>query len=155
MNTKKLDLIMSILKFGLIGIGVILCLFLFAGPNMEGTIEQQETFRDGSSLSLATSFTGFIIFASVGLILVFFVVQLISNPKKTFMSIVGIIAALVLYLILTMVGTGDDNASLALRDPVDLGTIASTMAGIYTVLIGIIVALAVVVLGPFMGRFRK
>ena len=155
MDTKKLNLFMSILKFGLVAIGVLLCLFLFGGPNMENTLEQQEVFRDGTSLSLATSFTGFIIFASIGLILIFFVVQLITNPKKTVMSIIGLLVALVLYLVLTMIGTSDTNESLALRDPVDLATIGSTSAGLYTVVIGIIVAMLVVVLGPFMGRLRK
>lgn len=155
MDTKKLNLFMSILKFGLVAIGVLLCLFLFGGPNMENTLEQQEVFRDGTSLSLATSFTGFIIFASVGLILLFFVVQLITNPKKTVMSIIGLLVALVLYLVLTMIGTSDTNESLALRDPVDLATIGSTSAGLYTVVIGIVVAALVVVLGPFMGRLRK
>ncbi len=96
METKKLNLFMSILKIGLVAIGVILSLFIIGGPNMEGTVEAQETFREGASMSLATSFTGFIIFASVGLILVFFVIQLITNPKKTVMSIIGLLVALVL-----------------------------------------------------------
>ena len=157
MDTKKLNMFMSILKFGLVGIGVILCLFLFGGPNMENTVEQQEVFRDGSSLGLATSFTGFIIFASVGLILFFFVIQLITNTKKTLMSIIGLLVALVLYLILNMIGTSDTNESLRLLEDVQVeqGTINSSSAGLYTVIIGVIVALAVVVLGPFMGRYRK
>ena len=157
METKKLNLYMSILKFGLVGIGVILCLFLFGGPNMENTLEQQEAFRDGGSMSIATSFAGFIIFASVGLILFFFVVQLIKNPKKTALSIIGILVALVLYLILLLIGTSDTNESLALLEDVQVeqGTIVSSSAGLYTVIIGIIVAMLVVVLGPFMGRYRK
>ena len=157
MDTKKLNLYMSILKIGLVAIGVILCLFIIGGPNMESTLEQQESFRDGSSLGLATSFTGFIVFASVGLILLFFVLQLISNPKKTIMSIIGIVVALVLYLLLSMIGTSDTNESLRLLESVQVeqGTIDSTTAGIYTVIIGLVVALLAVVLSPFMGRLRK
>jgi uncharacterized membrane protein len=156
MDTKKLNLYMSILKVGLAAIGAILCLFLFGGVSTEAPIAEQEAFRDGTSLGLAVSFTGFIIFASVGLILLFFVVQLITNPKKTVMSIIGLLAALVLYLIFTIMGTSDTNESLALiRNPVDLGTIASTTAGLYTVLTGVIVAFLAVILGPFLGRYRK
>ena len=108
-------------------------------------------------MSLPTSFAGFIIFASVGLILFFFVVQLIKTPKKTALSIIGILVALVLYFILVLIGTSDTNESLALLEDVqvDQGTIASASAGLYIVIIGIIVALLVVVLGPLMGRYRK
>lgn len=155
MNSKKMDMFMNVLKFGLVAIGVILCLFLFGGPNMESTVQEQEAFRDGSSLGLAVSFTGFVMFAGIGLILLFFVVQLITNPKRTVMSIVGLIVALLLYFVMSMMGTSDTNETLQLLDPVDQGTIASTSAGLWTVIIGIVVGLAVVVLGPFMGRFRK
>jgi uncharacterized membrane protein len=155
MNSKKLNLFMNVLKFGLVAIGVILCLFLFGGPNMESTLQDQETFRDGSSLGLAVSFTGFVFFAGIALILIFFVVQLITNPKRTIVSIAGLIVALVLYLVISMMGTSDTNETLQLLDPVDEGTIASTSAGLWTVMIGIIVGLLVVVFGPFMGRFRK
>jgi len=124
---------------------------------MEGTVEAQETFREGASMSLATSFTGFIIFASVGLILVFFVIQLITNPKKTVMSIIGLLVALVLYLIFLMIGTSDTNESLALLEDVQVaqGTIASSSAGLYTVISGVVIALLVAVFGPLLGRYRK
>jgi amino acid transporter len=157
METKKLNLFMSILKIGLVAIGVILSLFIIGGPNMEATVEAQETFREGASMSLATSFTGFIIFASIGLILLFFVVQLITNPKKTVMSIIGLLVALVLYLIFLMIGTSDTNESLALLEDVQVaqGTIASSSAGLYTVISGVVIALLVAVFGPLFGRYRK
>jgi amino acid transporter len=157
METKKLNLFMSILKIGLVAIGVILSLFIIGGPNMESTVEAQETFREGASMSLATSFTGFIIFASIGLILLFFVVQLITNPKKTVMSIIGLLVARVLYLIFLMIGTSDTNESLALLEDVQVaqGTIASSSAGLYTVISGVVIALLVAVFGPLFGRYRK
>lgn len=157
MDTKKLNLYMSILKIGLVAIGVILCLFIIGGPNMESTMEVQETFREGSSMSLVTSFTGFIIFASIGLILLFFVVQLITNPKKTVLSIIGLLVALVLYLIFLMIGTSDTNESLRLLEDVQVaqGTIVSSSAGLYTVITGVVLALLVAVFGPLMGRYRK
>ena len=157
MDIKKFNLYMSILKIGLVGIGVILCLFIIGGPNMENTLETQEIFREGVSMNLITSFTGFIIFASIGLILLFFVLQLISNPKKTILSIIGLLAALVLYLFFLMIGTSDTNESLALLEDVQVaqGTIRSSSAGIYTVVLAVFVALMVAVFGPLLGRYRK
>ena len=157
MDTKKLNLYMSILKVELVAIGVIACLFLFGGADMNSTITEQESFRDGASLGFTSAFTGFLIFASVGLILLFFVFQLISNPKKTIMSIIGVVVALVLYLIFLMVGTSDTNASLMLAEDVQVeqGTIVSTTAGLYLVITLIVIALLAAVLAPVMGRLRK
>ncbi len=157
MDTKQLNLFMSILKVALVAIGVIASLFLFGGADMNSTIEDQETFREGLSLSFTVGFTGFLIMASVGLILIFFIVQLISNPKKTIMSIIGIVISLILYLMFLMVGTSDTNESLRLLEDVqvDQGTIVSTTAGLYLVLTLIVAALLAAILAPFMGRLRK
>jgi len=157
MDTKKLNLYMSILKVALVAIGVIASLFLFGGADMNSTIEDQEAFREGTSLSFSVGFTGFLIMASVGLVLIFFIVQLISNPKKTIMSIIGIVISLVLYLVFLMVGTTDTNESLRLLEDVQVeqGTIVSTTAGLYLVLTLIVVALLAAIFAPFMGRFRK
>jgi len=157
MDTKKLNLYMSILKVGLVAIGVIACLFLFGGADMNSTMQEQSSFRDGMSLGFSVSFTGFLIFACIGLILIFFVLQLISNPKKTIMSIIGVVVALVLYLIFLMVGTSDTNASLQLAEDVQVeqGTIVSTTAGLYLVITLIVIALLAAVLAPVMGKLRK
>ncbi len=157
MDTKKLNLYMSILKVALVAIGVIASLFLFGGADMNSTMEDQEAFREGASLSFTVGFTGFLIMASVGLILLFFVVQLITNPRKTIMSIIGIVVSLVLYLIFLMIGTSDTNESLRLLEDVqvDQGTIVSTTAGLYLVLTLIVVALLAAIFAPLMGRFRK
>lgn len=157
METKKLNLFMNILKVALVAIGVIASLFLFGGADMNSPIEDQESFREGASLSFTVGFTGFLIIASLALILIFFFVQLISNPKKTIMSIIGIVISLVLYLIFLMAGTTDTNESLMLLEDVQVeqGTIVSTTAGLYLVLTLIVVALLAAVLAPFMGRFRK
>lgn len=150
-----MNLVMNIVKMGLAVIGILLCAFLFRGPNMENTLEAQEAFRDGTEMGLAISFTGFIFFAGIGLIVLFFVFQLITNPKKTIMSIIGILVALIIYLVVSMFGTTDTNETLALRDQVSLDTIASTTTGIYTVIIGVILAFLAVLIGPFIGRYRK
>jgi amino acid transporter len=157
MKLTKLNLYLAILKVVLISTGVIFCLFLFGGPNPEGATQAAVAeFRDGSKMSLATSFTTFILFVGVGLILLFFVVQLISNPKRTLLSILGLIAAFLIYLLFLMIGTGDTNESLQLRPEtqVDLGTIGAATAGLYTALVGVAAGALVIILGLF-SRMKK
>jgi hypothetical protein len=157
MDTKKLDMFMNILKFGLVAIGVIACILVISGPNAEGTVNEIESFRDGGSLGMAINYTIMIIMASVVLVLLFFVLQLITNTKKTVMSIIGLIAALLVYLVIWAAGTSDTNESLALLEDVqvDVGTIATSTAGIYTAIIGVIVGMLVWILSPLMGKLRK
>jgi len=155
MNSNKLNVILNGLKFGLVGIGVIACLLVIGGPNAEAEVPVQEEFRDGGAMSTAIGYTLLIIVAAVAAVLLFFVLQLISTPKKTVMSILGLIIALVLFLIFWMVGTSDTNESLALRDPVELGTIRTVTAGLYTAFVGVIAGVLVWVLSPLMGRMRK
>ncbi len=146
---------MNILKVALIAIGVVLCLFLFSGPNAtSGDPEEIEAFRDGAEMSLATIFTTLIMLLGVGIVLLFFVVQLISNPKKTIISILGIVVALVIYLIFIMLGTSDTNESLLLRHPVSQGSITTTTAGLWTAFVAIVLAF-LAVLGGFFLRFIK
>lgn len=155
MKSNKIDLAMSVLKFGLGTIGVILCLLVILGPNANAPIIEQEEFREGVKLGATISYTGILLFACASLVVLFFVVQLITNTKKTVFSIIGIIVAFVIYFVLSMIGTGDTSETLALRNPVSNGTISSTTAGIFTVIIGLIISILVIVLGPFMGRMRK
>ena len=154
MKNEKLPLYMNILKVVLVAVGVILCLFLFGGPNAAGDPKDIEEFREGTQLGLASTFTGFIVFLGVGLILLFFVVQLISNPKKTLLSIVGIIAALAIYLIFWAAGTGDTNETLQLRNPVEQSTIVSTSAGLWTALVAVGVGLLAVISGFFTRAIK-
>ena len=148
---------MNILKFGLVAVGVIACILVITGPNMEATLEEQEAFREGGSLGLAINYTMLIIIASIAVVLFFFVLQLITNTKRTVMSIIGILVALVLYLIFWAIGTSDTNESLQLMEDVQVeqGTIATTTAGLYTALVGLFVGLLVWFLSPLMGRMRK
>lgn len=158
MNNIKFTTYMNILKIAVAVVGVLLCLFLFFGPNIEQPMDEVLAFREGFQLSTAIWYFIIIFLACIGLILGFFVFQLISNPKKTFMSIVGLVVALVLYLIFWGIGTSDTSESLNLIQSigeVEQGTISSTTAGIYTVLTGLVVALLAIVLSPLMGRYRK
>lgn len=155
MNSNKLNVILNGLKFALVGIGVIACLLVIGGPNAEAEVPVQEEFRDGAAMSTAMGYTLLIIFAGVAAVLLFFVLQLISDAKKTVMSILGLIVALVLFLIFWMAGTSDTNETLALRDPVELSTIRTVTAGLYTAIVGVVVGVLVWVLSPLMGRMRK
>lgn len=155
MNSNKLNLMLNILKFGLVGIGVLACLFLFGGPNAEADATDQEAFRDGMAMSAAIGYTMLVIIAGLAAVLVFFVVQLITNTKKTVMSIIGLIVALVIFLIFWMIGTSDTSETLRLRTPVELSTIGTVSAGLYTAFVGVIVGVLVWILSPFMGRLRK
>lgn len=145
---------MNILKVVLVAVGVIACFLLFNGPDITGDPKDVEAFRDGGRLGFASFFTGFIVFLGIGLILLFFVVQLISNPKKTILSILGLIAALAIYLIFLAIGTSDTNETLQLRAPVDQSTITATSAGLWTVLVAVGVGLLAVIAGFFTRSIK-
>jgi hypothetical protein len=156
MDAKKLNIGLNALKFVVAIVGVLLSIFLFNAPNVTAETEVVETYRDSSVIfSSAIWFTIIIFFALVALVLLFFLVQLISNPKRTVISILGILLFLGVYLVISLMGTADTNDTLALRNPVSLGVINTTSAGIYTILIGMFAGLLVVILGPLMGRYRK
>ena len=154
MKIKNLSLYMNILKVVLVAIGVISCLLLFGGPDITADPKDVEDFRDGGRLGFASIFTGFIVFLGVGLILLFFVVQLISNPKKTVLSIVGIIAALAIYLIFWAAGTNDTNETLQLRHPVDQSTITATTAGLWTTIVAVVVGVLAIIAGFFTRSIK-
>lgn len=155
MNSNKLNVILNGLKFGLVAIGVIACLLVIGGPNAEAETAVQEEFRDGGAMSTAIGYTILIIVAALAAVLIFFVIQLISDAKRTVISILGLIVALVLFLIFWMAGTSDTSETLALRDPVELSTIRTVTAGLYTAIVGVVVGVLVWILSPLMGRMRK
>ena len=156
MDAKKLTVGLNALKFSIAIVGVVLSLFLFNAPNVVAGTEAVETYRDGSVIfSSAIWFTIIIFFALCAFVLLFFFVQLISNPKRTVISILGILIFLGIYLVISLKGTTDTNETLAIRNQVSPGVINTTSAGIYTIIIGMFAGLLVVILGPFMGRYRK
>ena len=155
MNSKKLSLVLNIVKFVLVGVGVIAFTMTVTGPNTEADKDVQVAFVEGGPLAMAIGYTLLIICLGVAAILFFFGVQLVTNTKKTVISIVGILAALVLFLIFWMIGTGDTQETLALRMQVEDSTIQSTSAGLWTAMIGVAIAALVWILSPLMGRMRK
>lgn len=157
MDSKKLTLFMTILKVALVAVGVLASILILGGPNMDALEADRVEFRESGKMAFAISYTGFVFILGVGLVLLFFFVQLLTNTKKTVKSIIGLIAALVIYMIFAMAGTSDTNESLHLAEAVQVskGTIVSTTAGLYTVLVGLFIGILVWILGPFMGRLRK
>jgi drug/metabolite transporter (DMT)-like permease len=149
----------NILKVAIATLGIILCLFLFAGPAAStATLSEIESFRDGGQMSAAIMFSIIILVTCLALIFFFFFRQLISNPKKTILSIIGIVVGLVLYLLFYAAGTSDTSEGLGLTKSigeVSLGTIRSTTAGLYTVLSGLVIALLAIIITPFIGKLRK
>jgi uncharacterized membrane protein len=81
--------------------------------------------------------------------------QIAMQPKKTLLSIVGIVVAFVLYFVMYFSGSSDTMKSLALRHEASDSVIAATSAGVYTIGICLAVGVLVVVFGPLMGRYRK
>ena len=155
---KDIRTYMNILKVVLATIGIAVCLFLFAAPNNTAELSEIESYRDGAEMNLATYYTIFVLIACVALILIFFVTQLISDPKKTIMSIIGIVASFVLYIVLYAVGTKDTYKTLGLSSDfadVSNSTIAATTAGFYVVFIGLAVAIVAILAGRFLGKVIK
>jgi hypothetical protein len=148
----------NIAKVALALIGVVACLLVFSGPNINvDTRATIEEFRDGGVMSFATIFTIIMLFLGLGLVLFFFVLQIISNPKKTLLSIFGILVAFVIFFLFYMVGSSDTSDSLNLTNKigaVSSNSINITTAGIWTVLISLGVAV-VVILASSVQRLLK
>lgn len=150
-----MNILSNVIKYGLSTIGVVLCLMVIGGPNVNAGSEKVEAFREGFELSAATGFTGFVLFLCIAAIILFFVLLLITNFKKAIRSMIGVIAFAVLYMILRAIGTSDTSSTLNLKNPVAESTIDGTHAGLMTCMIGIAVAIIAIFAGPFFGRLRK
>lgn len=155
MNAKNLNLLLRIFHYTLIIVGVGLSLLLFSGPAVTDSKDVLEKFRESIEMNAAIYFLLFIIILGILIILGFFAMQLIISPKKTILSIIGIVVSLVIYLIFFILGTTDTTDTLALRNPVSDGVVLTTTAGLYTIGVSLIVGLIVIIAGPFMGRLRK
>lgn len=161
MDNKKFDLAMNVLKYTIGIIGAIACIWvLTSSPGSEALkkVHVQEDFAQSGSMTMAINYTIIIIVAALAGILLFFLFQLVINTKRTALSIIGIVVAFVLYLILRLVGTSDTNQSLALSEDyhVSDATLDATTAGLWVVIIGIVIGILLAILGPFLlGKYRK
>ena len=157
MDDKKLNLIMTILKVALVVVGVIACFLVIMGPNADSPVKERDAFLASFNLALAINYTLYIVLGGAEIIVLFFLVVLVTNTKKTALSIVGILVALVVYLIFWGAGSSDTNESLMLSEKLatDAATIGTVTAGIYTAMVGIVLGGLVWILSPLVGRLRK
>ena len=153
---KNVTLISNVLKYVLIVLGVIAFALVLLGPNnIDYPKEEIDQFRDGGKMGFTMLFTLIIIIACAALVLLFFLQQLVVNPKRTIMSIIGIVVALLVYLVFTMMGNSDTNETLQLKNPVSESTLNSTSAGIWTVLIALVGGLLTIVVLGIMNLIKR
>lgn len=155
MDAKKTALLLKAIKFVLSGVGVLACILVINGPNTNAGSQVVEEFRDGFEMSFAMLFTIAVIFACVALIIAFFVLNFISQPKKTALSIMGILVSFVVYMVFYIGGTSDTSKSLLLKNEVSDGVVLTTTAGLYTTFVALAVAVLVIILLPIYNRFKK
>jgi hypothetical protein len=155
MDAKKTALLLNTIKFVLSGVGVLACILVINGPNTNAGSQVVEEFRDGFEMSFAMLFTIAVIFACVAMIIAFFVIHFISQPKKTALSIMGILVSFVVYMVFYVGGTSDTSKSLLLKNEVSDGVVLTTTAGIYTTFVALAVAVLVIILLPIYNRFKK
>jgi hypothetical protein len=155
MDAKKTALLLNAIKFVLSGVGVLACILVINGPNTNAGSQVVEEFRDGFEMSFAMLFTIAVIFACVAMIIAFFVLHFISQPKKTALSIMGILVSFVVYMVFYIGGTSDTSKSLLLKNEVSDGVVLTTTAGIYTTFVALAVAVLVIILLPIYNRFKK
>ena len=60
-------------------------------------------------------------------------------------AIIGILAALIIYLIFYAAGTSDTSATLLLKNPVSDGVVVTTTAGLYTVGVALLAGIVAIV----------
>lgn len=146
----KLAVIIPILILGLS--------VMFSGVHVENSPQAEVlAFRDGGLLTSTTTFSFAVIAICAVLVVAFFILLLVTQPKKAIKSIFGIILVGILYVILNAIGTADTNESLRLADDVavEKGVLDSSSAGIYTAAVTLIVGVLAILLGPVINLLRK
>lgn len=146
---------MTLLKYVIGIIGLIACVWVLAtSPGPDATEITKKDYADSAQMSLAIYYTIITIVAVVAVVLLFFLFQLVTNTKKTAMSIIGIIVALVFFLILWMMGSSDTEESLGLVGRTNQKTINWVSAGIYTIIIGVVIGVLATRIGQIMSLMR-
>jgi len=149
--SDNISKVTNIAKVAIAGIGVVACLFLFFGPNINtDTKDVIDAFRDGTTMNFAVYFFIAIFLLCVALVFFFFGTQLVSNPKKTLMSIIGIVVAFVVFFLIYLIGSADSETTLGLTSKgvsASSSAVNLTTAGIWTVLLSLIAAVGVIIAG--------
>ena len=157
----NINRILNISKFVLGLLGVSLCIWLVGSnyPESGAPLEEIDAFvKDSPASFSAISYVNILIGAALITVIGFFIYQLIIRPKKTGLSILGLLISATVFLLLFFIGSSDTIESLQLDpDKVNVGanTIAITSAGLYTIGICLLIGVLAIVLGPFMGRYRR
>ena len=130
--------------------------YIIADPQ---TIQLGDDIDIGKSYSFsAINYVIYVIGLALLGVIAFFIYALIIRPKKTAVSILGLIISASVFLILFFIGSSDTLKDLQI-DPesvnVGANTIDITSAGIYTIGICLFIGVLAIVLGPFMGRYRR
>ena len=148
--------IFALLKFALVAIGVGACLLLFSGPAVTEGPAAIEKFRESSQMNFAIWFTIGILIFGIAVVVGFFIWSIVIQPKKTLMSIIGLLVCVVVYSLFSALGTSDTIESLALKgDKVTQGMVNTTSAGIYTIAFCLIAGFIVIIFSPLLGRYRS
>ena len=156
MNAKNLNVISQIFKILFIVIGCTLSVWIMiSGPAVTEGKDAMEKFSESLQMNAAIYFMLFILLTGGVMVLGFFLFQIIQSPKRTILSIIGIVISLIIYMIFYLLGTSDTTETLALRNPVSDGVVLTTTAGLYTIGVILFVGIVVIIAGPFMGRLRK
>lgn len=152
---KNLNYI-NILKFALVLIGVGSSLFLFLGPSATESVAVRLEFSESLEMNVAIWYSiGLLVFAML-IVVGFFVWSLIIQPKKTLISIIGLIVCFIVYFIFLGIGTSDTAQTLSLKEStISQGIVNTTSAGIFTIIFCTIVGFLVILIGPFFGRYRN
>ncbi|MFA5574922.1 MAG: hypothetical protein WC994_07700 [Brumimicrobium sp.] len=155
---KKLNIIGMAIKL-IFAVPALILTLIVMTSNVTGDSDKLviQEFMNNTAFTGAMNITLWTIFIAAGLILIFFFILLISRPKDAIKSIMGIIISGVIYFVLYLVGTNDTIESLGVQGDVSVtaGGINFTHAGIYTVLILLVIAsLLAVGMGSIM-RFIK
>ena len=100
MNAKNLNVISQILKYIFILIGCILSVWIIiSGPAVTEGKDAIEKFSESLQMNAAIYFMLFILLTGGVMVLGFFIFQIIQSPKRTILSIIGIVISLIIYMI--------------------------------------------------------
>ena len=121
------------------------------------TVQKGDEINIGNSSSFfAIDYVIFVIGLALLGVIGFFVYQLVMRPKRTILSILGLLISALVFIVLFYSGSSDTVTTLQVKpEQVGGSTIALTTAGIYTIGICLSLGILAIVLGPVMGRYRK
>ncbi len=159
MKDQLTQQILNISKVALASVGVALCVWLIAGgyPESDDKISEIDSFVNGDSGHFfAIDYVIYVIGLALIGVIGFFIYQLVIRPKRTALSILGLLISALVFIVLFYSGSSDTIADLQVKpEQVGPSTIALTTAGIYTIGICLSLGILAIVLGPVMGRYRK